>query len=103
MVEEVLITNSMAATLLQQVHRDMLKDAVPMIQALRKEKGDYISEDDIRNQFHEAFEKHPHRNLEYAQECFGKTDMAIQEKNKNTGNICIIILSIEFSTSQPIS
>lgn len=97
MVEEVLITNSMAATLLQQVHRDMLKDAVPMIQALRKEKGDYISEDDIRNQFYEAFEKHPHRNLEYAQECFGKTDMAIQEKDKNTGK-CSPIMLYELKT-----
>ena len=70
----------------------MLKDAVPMIQAIRKEKGDYISEDDIRNQFHTAFEKHPHRNLEYAQECFGKTDMAIQEKNKTTGKYSPVIL-----------
>lgn len=82
----------MAATLLQQVHRDMLKDAVPMIQALRKEKGDYISEDDIRNQFHAAFDKHPHRNLEYAQECFNKTDMVIQEKDKSTGKASPVIL-----------
>lgn len=82
----------MATKLLQQVHKDMLKDAVPMIQAIRKEKGDYISEDDIRNQFHTAFEKHPHRNLEYAQECFGKTDMAIQEKNKTTGKYSPVIL-----------
>lgn len=82
----------MAAILLQQVHRDMLKEAVPMIQALRKEKGDNISEDDIRDQFHAAFDKHPHRNLEYAQECFSKTDMVIQEKDKNTGKSSPVIL-----------
>ena len=62
----------------------MLKDAVPLIQELRKKQGDNISEDDIRDQFHKAFDKHSHRNLEYAQECFGKSDMAIQEKDKKT-------------------
>ena len=92
MVEEVLITNNMAATLLQQVHSDMLKDAVPMIQALCKEKGDNISEDDIRDQFHAAFCKHPHINLEYAQERFNKTDMVIQEKDKSTGKSSPVIL-----------
>lgn len=75
--------DDMAATLLQQVHRDMLKDAVPLIQNLRKTQVDNISEDDIREQFREAFDKHPHRNLEYVQECFGRSDMAIQEKDKN--------------------
>lgn len=82
----------MATTLLQRVHKDMLKEAVSMIQKLRKEKGDYISEDDIRNQFHAAFDKHPHRNLEYAQERFSKTDMVIQEKDKNTGKASPVIL-----------
>lgn len=82
----------MAATLLQQLHRDMLKDAVPLIQELRKKQGDNISEDDIRNQFHKAFDKHPHRNLEYAQECFGKSDMAIQEKDKKTDKNNSLIL-----------
>lgn len=70
----------------------MLKEAVPMIEKLCEEKGDYISEDDIRDQFHAAFEKHPHRNLEYTQECFGKTDMVIQEKDKNTGKYSPVIL-----------
>ena len=73
----------MAATLLQQVHREMLKGAVPLIQKLRKKQGDNISEDDIRDQFHKAFDKHPHRNLEYAQECNGRKDMAIRETGKN--------------------
>ena len=82
----------MATTLLQRVHKDMLKEAVSMIQELRKEKGDYISEDDIREQFHTAFDKHPHISLEYAQERFSKTDMVIQEKDKNTGKSSPVIL-----------
>lgn len=65
--------------ILRQIHRNMLKDAVPLIQKLRKEKGNYISEDDIRDQFHAAFDRHPHRNLEYTQECHGRSDMAIKE------------------------
>lgn len=82
----------MATTLLQQIHRDMLKEAVPMIEKLRKEKEYYISEDDIRDQFHAAFEKHPHRNLKYAQERFSKTDMIIQENDNNTGKSSPVIL-----------
>ena len=82
----------MATTLLPEIHRNMLKEAVPMIEKLCEEKGDYISEDDIRDQFHAAFEKHPHRNLEYTQECFGKTDMVIQEKDNNTGKYSPVIL-----------
>ena len=70
----------------------MLKDAVPLIQGLRKKQGDNISEDDIRDQFHTGFDKHPYRNLEYAQECFGRSDMAIQEKDKNTGKSSPVIL-----------
>lgn len=72
-------------SLLNQVHRDMLNDAVPLIQNLRKEKGDNISENDIREQFHAAFNKHAHRNLEYAQERNDRKDMVIRMKNKNTG------------------
>lgn len=82
----------MATTLLQQVHRDMLKEAVPMIEKLRKEKGDYISEDDIRDQFHAAFDKHPHINFEYAQECSGRKDMAIMAKDRHTGKSSPVIL-----------
>lgn len=82
----------MATALLQQIHKDMLKDAVPLIQELRKKQGNNISEDNIRDQFHKAFDKHPHRNLEYAQECFGKKDMAIQEKDKKTGKNNPVIL-----------
>ena len=86
----------MAATLLQQVHRDMLKDAVPLIQELRKKQGDNISEYDIRDQFHKAFDKHPHRNLEYAQECNGRKDMAIREKDKKTGkNIPVLFYELK--------
>lgn len=82
----------MASALLQQVHRDMLKEAVPMIEKLRREKGDYISEDDIRDLFHAAFDKHTHRNLEYAQECSGRKDMAIKRKDRHTGKSSPVIL-----------
>lgn len=86
----------MAATLLQQVHRNMLKDAVPLIQELRKKQGNNISEDDIREQFHKAFDKHKHINLEYAQECNGRKDMAIQEKDKKTGkNIPVLLYELK--------
>lgn len=70
----------------------MLKEAVPMIEKLRKEKGDYISEDDIRDQFHAAFDKHPYRNLKYAQECSGRKDMAIIAKDSHTGKSSPVIL-----------
>lgn len=86
----------MATTLLQQVHRDMLKDVVPLIQELRKKQGDNISENDIREQFHAAFDKHTHRNLEYAQECFNRSDMVIQENDKKTGkNIPVLLYELK--------
>lgn len=86
----------MATTLLQQVHKNMLKDAVPLIQELRKKQGDNISEDDIREQFHKAFDKHKHRNLEYAQECFNRSDMVIQEEDRSTGkNIPAILYELK--------
>lgn len=82
--------------LLKQIHKDMLKDAVPMIQGFRKKQGDCISENDIREQFHAAFKKHNHSNLEYAQECFNKTDMVILEKDKKTGkNIPVILYELK--------
>lgn len=85
-------TNDMATTLLQQIHKDMLEDAVPLIQELCKKQGNNISEDNIRDQFHKAFDKHPHRNLEYAQERFNKTDMVIQKKDKTTDKYSPVIL-----------
>ena len=61
----------------------MLNYAAEKIRNLRIEKGNNISENDIRELFQAVINEHPHRNLEYAQECSGRKDMVIRETGKN--------------------
>lgn len=66
---------------ISEIHKRLLKNAVPYIEALRQTQNDNITEDDIRTTFRNGFNTNQYRALTDVVERENRTDIVIYDKN----------------------